>query len=112
MKYKIAGLLACAVVSGCATSLQQTHNGDIDIVAQKLQQQPAEVYLAQLHKQKQLFLQKMQAAALAEKEPTPIDCQAIANGDWASSVRFGQAFLPYANHVATVARCYKEGQTS
>ena len=106
--------------SGCAST---NHTASVDHQFQSIKTTPeqAKAYIAELQLKKKRFKERqILAKAAAFSDPDQIaaqlenmdslgsECKAIEDSQWASSVRHGQDFLGYENHVETMKRCFSQ----
>jgi len=70
------------------------------------QQERAKEHLTDLHLKKNNFIERQIFASAVDVKHA--DCTAMATGNWGESVMYGQNFLAYESHVATVERCFNK----
>ncbi len=109
---------AITLLAGCATTHDQHNLTSTPQTSPSLSSsEQAKVYMAELQKKRQRFIEKQllaNAAAYADPEVLAADasaarseCAGIAKSEWAASVRYGQNFLGYSTHVDAIQRCLK-----
>ena len=112
--------IVLVLASGCA-STNHMDQASYEFPGIETTPQQAKAYIAELQLKKKRFKERqLLAKAAAFSDPDQIaanmelneklasECEGISKGEWATSVRHGQDFLSYANHVEAMKRCFSE----
>ena len=110
-----------AFATGCASTNHNMDQADYHFPGIETTAEQAKAYLAELKLKKKRFKERqLLAKAAAFSDPDQIaanmqlneqlasECEGISKGQWATSVRHGQDFLSYENHVEAMKRCFSE----